>query len=87
MEKETQRDNDVEEIGLTDISSVQDEKEPEARWPTRADRLSYKCLGNPLTLVMRSILESRDQVFTEALDLPLVLSPSPSPYTSPVIDI
>lgn len=91
MEKETQRDNDVEEMGLTDISSVQDEKEPEARWPTRTrrepDRLSYKCLGNPLTLVMRSILHSLDQVFTEALDLTLVLSPSPCPYTNPVIDI
>ncbi|XP_030286832.1 uncharacterized protein LOC115589810 [Sparus aurata] len=91
MREENERDNVGEEIGLTDTSSVQDETEPEARWPTRArrepDRLAYKSLGNPLTLVMRSILHSLDQVFTEALDLPKVPSPSPSPYTSRVFDV
>lgn len=91
VKEENERDNVEEEIELTDTSSVQDGTEPEARWPTRTrkepDRLAYRSLGNPLTLVMRSILHSLDQVFTEALDLPSVPSSSPSPYMSPVTDI
>lgn len=91
MLEENKKDNVREEIGLTDTSSPQDEREPETRRPTRTrrepDRLSYKYLGNPLTLVLRSILHSLDQVFTDALDLPNVRSSLPSPYTSPFIDV
>lgn len=49
MREESEIDNVGEEIGLTDTSCVQDEREPETRWPTKArrepDRLVTSLLG------------------------------------------
>ena len=38
------------------------------RQRTEPDRLTYKTLGNPLALVMHSILNSLDQVVMQAFD-------------------
>ncbi|CAI5689657.1 unnamed protein product [Oreochromis niloticus] len=54
---------------------AKDEKPPETREIRRStrnrtepSRLTYNTLGNPLTLVMHSLLNSLDQVFSHALD-------------------
>ena len=80
-----------DEVRLSESSPAQDEREPEVRRSTRnkaePDRLAYKSLGNPLTLVMHSILHSLDHVFTEALDFTNVFESTPSRCVEPVIHI
>lgn len=73
---------DKHELKGSRVDNVQSQEESEVRWSARnrvePDRLTYQTLGNPLTLVMHSLLKGLDQAFTKALDLNPVLTFTPS---------
>lgn len=65
--------SDERELEGSGVDNVQEQEHTEVRRSTRhrvePDRLTYQMLGNPLTLVMQSLLKGLDQAFTKALDL------------------
>lgn len=91
-EERIEEEKSVEdESGTSEVNVVQEEREPGVRRSTRdrtePDRLSYKSLGNPLTLVMHSILNSLDQAFTQALDFTKELEFTPFPDISQLTSV
>ena len=68
-----------QESRLDDVQEGEDPGDTEVRRSARhraePDRLAYRTLGNPLTLVMQSLFKGLDHAFTKALDLTPVITP------------
>ena len=64
---------DAAEDGMESRSQSVERQDTELRRSTRhrepPDRLTYKSLGNPLILVMHSILDGLEKAFTKALEV------------------
>jgi len=67
---EQSEEHEPEDLSVNDVLQKEDaEVRRSVRHRVEPDRLTYQTLGNPLTLVMHSLLNGLDQAFTKALDL------------------
>lgn len=69
-------ENELEDSRVDDVCE-REEVRRSTRHRLGPDRLTYQTLGNPLTLVMQSLLKGLDQAFTKALDLNPVIKSTP----------